>query len=140
MPKTLLLVTLVALVVLCSLSNSSAQTTDWSQYSRPGGRDKRSAFASFKGVELYSWPAPRGWRFRLMWGTNRNKVEEEIVSYDVIEDVDELMHRLSYLAPEESVIWLPMPGTKEMPSDELIERLRALCATLDITFWVSGAP
>ena len=35
---------------------------------------------SFKGYEIYSWPADDSWHFTVITGTNRNKTQDEIVS------------------------------------------------------------
>jgi hypothetical protein len=66
----------------------------------------RMAKAAFKGVELYSWPARDGFRFSLLWGTNRTKTTAEIRSEAcALVSVDALKDVLVRLAPGEHVVW-----------------------------------
>lgn len=78
-------------------------------------RGKESLCASgpnpgFKGVELYSWPVEGGWSFSLLWGTNRDKSEEEVRNPACTLDLQTLLRSVAELAPGETVTWSdPLP-------------------------------
>lgn len=72
---------------------------------------------SMKGYELYSWQVDKQWHFTLLTGTNRNKMQEEIISgEDSISEagwvnvhsvgVDAVKSVLSKLPQGEFVTWL----------------------------------
>lgn len=68
-----------------------------------GGAQERAPQPAFKGMELYSWSDPKGWRYALLPGTNREKSWEEIEGSGL--DETQLREALSRLAVGELVSW-----------------------------------
>lgn len=71
------------------------------------GNDEREGRPRFKGTELYSWKdAESEWVFKLVVGTNRLKLEEEIkFPGGQLHGVEELKKALARLAVGEYVAW-----------------------------------
>ena len=70
---------------------------------------------SFKGYELYSWKENDLWQFTLIYGTNRNKFSDEIMSKEnvtsdhikiTVTGVDALKDLLAKLEKGEYVTWV----------------------------------
>lgn len=69
----------------------------------PAGAEERAAQPGFKGMELYSWSGPDGWRYALLPGTNRDKSWQEVQA--VALDEARLRAALARLAVGETVSW-----------------------------------
>jgi hypothetical protein len=66
---------------------------------------------SFKGWELYSWQEEKEWHFTLMYGTNRNKYLEEVVSivntkeHNHVTGLNAIKSVLNKLPENEEIFW-----------------------------------
>jgi len=60
-----------------------------------------------KGYEFYSWPDSEGsWNFCILYGTNREKVTEEVFSKKtLLPGLDALKHKISELPGGTHVFW-----------------------------------
>jgi hypothetical protein len=94
---------------------------------------------SMKGFELYSWQEHNSWRFALLVGTNRNKQPEEIKAPAVVlQNLEELKHKLAALDKGEYVTWLStsrIPGLSLAPV-AMVQEVRRYCKTLGLVFQV----
>ena len=102
---------------------------------------------AFKGMELYSWqePGDEDWVFSIHYGTNRNKMVWEVLSFAM--DLAELEKCFCNMPENENVIWMKyaiVETTGEryifpQPSDELIhevEKQAVVCKVKLTTFSV----
>jgi hypothetical protein len=107
---------------------------------------------SMKGYELFSWQVDGEWYFTLITGTNRMKSFEEIITpgNTVSDDgfikvsargIDQLQIMFALLPSGEDVVWSGMDLGGQvptdtiyltLPSDEMIEEVKAFCTTLGI--------
>ena len=100
-----------------------------------------------KGMELYSWPTSRGWRFSLLPGTNRLKTQVEVTQNPLF-GVAKLLEKLETLPKGSEVLWLGkktlearwgMGGTAfDYPPRSVREQVRAACAKRGLA--LSGLP
>jgi len=63
-----------------------------------------AGLTSFKGWELYSWPADHSVKYSLLVGTNRNKTAAEIHAKPL--GLGEVEQKLGELAAGQDVIWV----------------------------------
>lgn len=94
------------------------------------------AQAPMKGMELYSWPTSRGWRFSLLPGTNRLKTQVEVTQNPLF-GVKPLLAALEKLPPKTQVMWAApkdlqrrwgMGGTAfAFPPRAVIKQISAQC-------------
>ena len=94
-----------------------------------------------KGWELYTWQEkPRGthrggWRYALLAGTNREKVEAELKAAS-LQELSVLQDQLRELPSEAEVFWnphAPQGSLKfDLPPVSEARKIRALCAQLKL--------
>lgn len=94
------------------------------------------AQAPMKGMEIYSWPTKRGWRFSLLPGTNRLKTQVQVTQNPLF-GVKPLLAALEKLPPKTSVYWASpetlakrwgMGGTAfAFPPREILNQVSKLC-------------
>ncbi|MBL4846293.1 MAG: alkaline phosphatase [Planctomycetes bacterium] len=100
-----------------------------------------------KGMELYSWPTTRGWRFSLLPGTNRLKSQVEVTQNPLF-GVKPLLAALGKLPRGTSVFWISgevlearwgMGGTAfKYPPRAIQLQVRTFCQTQG--FDLAGLP
>lgn len=95
-----------------------------------------------KGTELYSWKDQQGeWVFKLVYGTNRLKLEEEIKNGQAqIEDLEDLRQAFARLAVGENVSWSHLVRGFELPPEATVEKIEKFAKDAEITLRIYPAP
>jgi hypothetical protein len=95
---------------------------------------------AFKGMELYSWQTPESgdWVFAILYGTNRDKMVWEVVSFAM--DLTQVKNCFCNMPENENVIWMPFAqeektGEKYMfprPADDVINEVEKLAIACNV--------
>jgi hypothetical protein len=89
-----------------------------------------------KGVEVYSWLTPDGsWKFAMLYGTNREKTEQEVRQSACLLTADELERAFARLAEGEYVFWLDKEAWDfAHPPQDMMDRFALAAANAGLRF------
>jgi hypothetical protein len=107
--------------------------------------------SSMKGYELYSWEENGMWHFTLITGTNRLKIESEIIAPgdNISSDgwvkintvgINAIKETLGRLSKNENVFWENYASPLFVfPPQQTIDDLKAYCASIGVTLATGGS-
>ena len=134
--EKIVLLCLLLWAVPPSLAGDNKQPTAKTPSPTPGTKHNAATGKRecFKGWELYSWQDKSGWRFSLLFGTNRQKSCQEIKSPKASRNFQEIQKEIAQLAPGQWISWQTgmVDCQLSYPPRQVVEAIRTTCRNLDI--------
>ncbi len=140
---------LIVVICLLIVAGCTKDTTSIKGPTNEIDIDRLEFFHSEKGWELYSWFDGKAWNYSILEGTNRFKSFEEVTGNKVrVIGEKKLMMVLKKLPKGDSITWIGQGwlarcwgtnyGNLELPSQEIIEKIKQFCAKIDLIIQVTN--